>query len=89
MIRVEIASSFGRNPVSGGIPASEHKRISRIKCVCLFFWSIIICVVDFILDNIIRMKIGVTVVIYSVKYTMHIVGVSDRIIIHPRCLTDE
>lgn len=31
LISVVIAKSFGRNPVSGGIPASEHNRISRIR----------------------------------------------------------
>lgn len=28
---VIIASSFGRNPVSGGIPANEHNITNRIK----------------------------------------------------------
>lgn len=84
-----IASSFGINPVSGGIPASEHRRTSRIMYVFLIFWFILICVVDFMLEYVIKRKIGVTVIKYNTRYDMQIVGVVDKMIIHPRCLTDE
>lgn len=77
------------NPVSGGIPANEHISTSRIKYVDLFFWLILICVVVFMLEYVINMKIGVTVIKYSIRYVIHIVGVFANMIIHPRCLIDE
>lgn len=40
-------------------------------------------------EYVINRKIGVTVIKYSTKYVMHIVGVYDNMIIHPKCLIDE
>lgn len=84
-----IANSFGINPVSGGIPASEHRSTKRIIYVFLIFWFMLICVVDFIFEYAINRKIGVTVIKYNTRYDMQIVGLADKMIIHPRCLTDE
>lgn len=41
------------------------------------------------LEYVINRKIGVTVTKYSTRYVMHIVGVFDSMIIHPKCLMDE
>lgn len=49
----------------------------------------LICVVVFMLEYVISRKIGVTVIKYRIRYVMHIMGVFDRMIIHPRCLMDE
>lgn len=40
-------------------------------------------------EYVINRKIGVTVIKYRARYVMHIVGVYDNIIIHPKCLIDE
>lgn len=40
-------------------------------------------------EYVINRKIGVTVMKYRIRYVMHIIGVFDRMIIHPRCLIDE
>lgn len=77
------------NPVNGGIPAKEHINSSRIKYVDLVFWLALICVVVFILEYVISIKIGVTVIKYKIRYVMHMNGVFANIIIHPRCLMDE
>jgi hypothetical protein len=45
-----MAKSFGRNPVSGGIPASEHIISSIIRYVDFVFCLILICVVVFMLE---------------------------------------
>jgi len=49
----------------------------------------LICVIVFMFEYIIRIKIGVTVMKYRARYVMHIIGVIDSMIIHPRCLIDE
>lgn len=49
----------------------------------------LICVVVFILEYVISRKIGVTVIKYKIRYVIHIIGVFDRMIIHPKCLIDE
>lgn len=43
-----------------------------------------ICVVVFMFEYVINMKIGVTVIKYKVRYVMHIIGELANIIIHPK-----
>jgi hypothetical protein len=62
LIRVIIAISLGRNPVRGGIPAIEHIINNKIRYENLVFCLILICVIVFMFENIIVIKIGVTVI---------------------------
>lgn len=55
----------------------------------LIFWFVLICIVVFMFECDISRKIGVTVMKYSKRYDMHMMGVEDKIIIHPKCLIDE
>lgn len=84
LVSMMIARSFGRNPVNGGIPASEHNIINKIMYMILFFWLALICIVVFMFEYVISKKIGVTVIKYSAKYVIHSVGDVDRMIIHPK-----
>lgn len=43
----------------------------------------------FIFEDIIKMKIGVTVIKYRIRYDIQIDGLLARIIIHPRWLIEE
>ena len=78
---------FGKNPVNGGIPASDSRRIIKIIGSIEFIFILLnIFMIVLILIIIIAVKIGIAVKQYILKYAIQYIILFAAIIeiIHPK-----
>ncbi len=91
-ISFDMTISFGRNPVSGGIPASDRSAIAIIMATIGFILNILN--IDLMVFELIRFmirKIGATMIEYIMKYVIQNIDLLIDSIdtIHPICPIDE